>query len=134
MLHSTDHSVSPERFDVYDPGCPSRAVLEHVTSRWGVLILGALRENTFRFGELRRRVGGVSEKMLSQTLRLLEMDGFVLRNDHGTVPPRVDYSLTPTGREIASLISQLVEWVESNTSLLDVDRRSPVRKRDESAT
>ncbi|MFI9362585.1 winged helix-turn-helix transcriptional regulator [Kitasatospora sp. NPDC053057] len=92
--------------------CPSRGVLEHVTSRWGVLVLGALRERGYRFSELRRRVSGVSEKMLAQTLQTLERDGFVLREAHPVIPPRVDYSLTPLGREAAELVAALAHWSE----------------------
>lgn len=98
--------------DVYDRMCPSRTVLEHVTSRWGVLALVALRERDYRFGELRRRVDGVSEKMLAQTLQTLERDGFVHREAHPVIPPRVDYSLTPLGREAAELVAGLVRWIE----------------------
>ncbi|WP_145797477.1 winged helix-turn-helix transcriptional regulator [Kitasatospora atroaurantiaca] len=99
--------------DVYDRMCPSRAVLEHVTSRWGVLVLVALSERGYRFSELRRRVAGVSEKMLAQTLQTLERDGFVLREAHPVIPPRVDYSLTPLGEEVARPVSELAHWVES---------------------
>ena len=74
--------------------CPSRTVLDHVTSKWGVLLLVALSERTMRWGELRRIVEGISEKMLAQTLRTLEADGIVHREVTGSVPPRVDYSLT----------------------------------------
>ncbi|MFI5644359.1 winged helix-turn-helix transcriptional regulator [Kitasatospora sp. NPDC051705] len=99
--------------DVYDRTCPSRGVLEHVTSRWGVLVLIALRERGYRFSELRRRVSGVSEKMLAQTLQTLERDGFVLREAHPVIPPRVDYSLTPLGLEAAEYVSALAHWVEA---------------------
>lgn len=99
-------------FDVYDPACPARLVLEHVTSRWGVLVLGALQEGTYRFSELRRRVNGVSEKMLTQTLRTLERDGLVSRVSFPQVPPRVEYSLTERGLEAAQLTAALVDWVE----------------------
>nr|WP_254802285.1 helix-turn-helix domain-containing protein [Kitasatospora sp. SUK 42] len=92
--------------------CPSRGVLEHVTSRWGVLVLGALFERGYRFSELRRRVSGVSEKMLAQTLQTLERDGFVRREAHPVIPPRVDYSLTPLGREAAELVAALAHWSE----------------------
>ncbi|MFJ9769773.1 winged helix-turn-helix transcriptional regulator [Kitasatospora sp. NPDC101157] len=98
--------------NVFDRMCPSRGVLEHVTSRWGVLVLGALRERGHRFSELRRRVSGVSEKMLAQTLQTLERDGFVLREAHPVIPPRVDYSLTPLGREAAELVAALAHWSE----------------------
>ncbi|GAA2789679.1 helix-turn-helix domain-containing protein [Kitasatospora aburaviensis] len=98
--------------DVFDRMCPSRGVLEHVTSRWGVLVLGALDERGYRFSELRRKVSGVSEKMLAQTLQTLERDGFVLREAHPVIPPRVDYSLTPLGREAARLVAALAHWSE----------------------
>jgi DNA-binding HxlR family transcriptional regulator len=93
--------------------CPSRAVLEHVTSRWGVLVLAALRERSHRFSELRREVGGVSEKMLAQTLQTLERDGFVHRDAKPVIPPRVDYSLTPLGRAVADQVWTLTRWVEA---------------------
>jgi DNA-binding HxlR family transcriptional regulator len=94
-------------------GCPSRVVLEHVTSRWGVLVLAALRERSYRFSELRREVGGVSEKMLAQTLQTLERDGFLHRDAKPVIPPRVDYSLTPMGHEVAEQVWTLTRWVES---------------------
>ena len=100
--------------DVFDPNCPSRAVLEHLTSKWGVLVLGALLHGTRRFGELRREVGGVSEKMLAQTLQTLERDGLVHREVRPVIPPHVDYSLTPTGRQAAKLVRALYVWVERN--------------------
>lgn len=103
-----------KRGDVYAPACPSRGILEHVTSRWGVLILVALLEDTHRFSELRRKVGGVSEKMLAQTLQTLEADGFVHREVFPEIPPRVEYSLTPLGREAAAHVQTLVQWIEGN--------------------
>jgi DNA-binding HxlR family transcriptional regulator len=93
--------------------CPSRAILEHVTSRWGVLVLAALLDGTLRFSELRRAVGGVSEKMLAQTLQTLERDGFVHRRAHPVIPPHVDYSLTPFGEDAARQVWSLARWVES---------------------
>lgn len=77
-------------------------------------MLITLVEGTFRFGELRRRVGGVSEKMLAQTLQVLEADGFVARTAYPEVPPRVDYALTPLGREVAAALGALTSWVEAN--------------------
>ncbi|WP_164012559.1 winged helix-turn-helix transcriptional regulator [Pyxidicoccus trucidator] len=103
-----------ERGDVYAPNCPSRGVLDHVTSRWGVLVLVALMDGTHRFSELRRQVAGVSEKMLAQTLHALEEDGFVLREVHPVIPPHVDYSLTPLGREVAGHVEVLVDWLEES--------------------
>ncbi|MEV1053109.1 winged helix-turn-helix transcriptional regulator [Streptomyces sp. NPDC059017] len=99
-------------FDVFDRQCPSRGTLEHVTGRWGSLTLGALYESGSRFNELRRRVDGVSEKMLSQTLHALERDGLVHRDAQPTNPPRVDYELTPLGREVAERLLVLIRLVE----------------------
>lgn len=99
-------------YNVFARSCPSRGTLEHVTGRWGSLTLGALHEGTFRFNELRRRVDGVSEKMLSQTLHALERDGLVHREAQPTNPPRVDYTLTPLGREISERLLTLIHFVE----------------------
>ncbi|WP_069170478.1 winged helix-turn-helix transcriptional regulator [Streptomyces griseus] len=104
------YGVSP--FDVFSRQCPSRGTLEHVTGRWGGLTLGALFESGLRFNELRRRVDGVSEKMLSQTLHALERDGLVLREARPTNPPRVDYELTGLGREVAGRLLDLIQLVE----------------------
>jgi DNA-binding HxlR family transcriptional regulator len=92
--------------------CPRRLVLEHVTSRWGVLVLIELNERSYRFSELRRAIGRVSEKMLTQTLQTLERDGLVHRDAKPVIPPRVDYSLTELGREAARLVSALGTWTE----------------------
>ncbi|MFE7383615.1 winged helix-turn-helix transcriptional regulator [Streptomyces zhihengii] len=98
--------------DVNSAMCPSRLILEHVTSRWGVLVLAALLERSHRFSELRRRIGGVSEKMLAQTLQTLERDGFVHRDAKPVIPPRVDYTLTGLGREAAEQVWALARWTE----------------------
>ncbi|NYU10085.1 transcriptional regulator [Leclercia sp. J807] len=94
--------------------CPSRDVLKHVTSRWGVLILVALRQGTHRFSDLRRKMGGVSEKMLAQSLQALEQDGFVNRVSYPVVPPHVEYSLTPLGEEVSEKVAALADWIELN--------------------
>ena len=93
--------------------CPSRQVLGHLTSRWGILVMAALATRPHRFAELRRAVEGVSERMLSQTLKDLEADGFVLRPAHPVVPPHVDYELTPMGVEAAGHVVALVGWIEA---------------------
>lgn len=105
-------SAQLRRGNLLDPACPSREVMKHVTSRWGVLTLMVLRDGTLRFSELRRRVGGVSERMLAQTLRWLEDDGLVARRSYPVVPPRVEYSLTPLGAEAAARVSALADWIE----------------------
>ncbi|WP_406274245.1 helix-turn-helix transcriptional regulator [Streptomyces sp. NBC_00191] len=99
-------------FDVFSKQCPSRGTLEHVTGRWGSLTIGALYEGSLRFNELRRRVDGVSEKMLSQTLHALERDGLVHREAQNTNPPRVDYELTALGRSVAERLLGLIHLVE----------------------
>jgi DNA-binding HxlR family transcriptional regulator len=102
------------RGDLFSERCPSREVLKHVTSRWGVLLLVALGGGTQRFSELRRRVGGISEKMLAQTLQWLEQDGFVQRISYPVVPPHVEYRLTPLGEEIGRKVGELADWIEGN--------------------
>jgi len=100
----------------YAPDCPGRDVLEHVVSKWGMLVMLALGERTYRYAELRRRIGGVSDRMLALTLRTLEEDGFVSRRDFGEVPPRVEYSLTPMGRQLAEHLEALGRWIATNTA------------------
>ena len=94
--------------------CPSREVLKHVTSRWGVLILVSLRDGTQRFSDLRRKIGGVSEKMLAQSLQALEQDGFLNRVAYPVVPPHVEYSLTPLGEQVSEKVAALADWIELN--------------------
>jgi DNA-binding HxlR family transcriptional regulator len=90
-----------------------------------VLILVALLEGTYRFSELRRRVKGVSERMLAQTLQWLEQDGFVLRTAYPVVPPHVEYSLTPLGREVGERVKLLADWIETNIgTILEHQRES----------
>ena len=102
------------RGELFNQNCPSREILKHLTSRWGVLVLIALLDHDHRFSDLRRKVGGVSEKMLAQTLQTLEADGFVNRFSHPVVPPHVDYSLTPIGREVALKVRDFADWIEVN--------------------
>ena len=100
------------RGDVLAANCPSRDVLKHLTSRWGVLVLIVLERRMHRFSELRRTIGGVSERMLAQTLQQLETDGMVSRVAYQVVPPHVEYSLTPLGREAAEKVRALADWIE----------------------
>ncbi|MBL1081580.1 helix-turn-helix transcriptional regulator [Streptomyces actinomycinicus] len=110
--------------------CPHRLVLEHVTSRWGVLVLIALLERPYRFSELRRAVSGfgggrgVSEKMLTQTLQTLERDGMVHRDAKPVIPPRVDYSLTVLGREAAEQVRALAQWTDDRMAEVERARRA----------
>lgn len=95
--------------------CPSRDILKHVTGRWAVLTLIALQGQTIRFTALKRLIGGVSDRMLTQTLQTLEADGFVHREDFKVVPPHVEYSLTPMGENVAQHVRVLADWIEDNT-------------------
>lgn len=101
-----------QRGQLFAEKCPSREVLKHVTSRWGVLLLVALRSGTHRFSDLRRKVNGISEKMLAQTLQWLEGDGFVERISYPVVPPHVEYRLTPLGEEVGEKVEALADWIE----------------------
>jgi DNA-binding HxlR family transcriptional regulator len=105
-----------------DTMCPHRLVLEHVTSRWGALVLIALLNRSYRFSELRREIGRVSEKMLAQTLQTLERDGLVHRDAKPVIPPRVDYSLTDLGREAAEQVNGLALWTEQRMAAVQKAR------------
>lgn len=111
---ATPLSEKLRRGDVLTPLCPSREILNHLTSRWGVLVLIALLAGTQRFSQLRRKIGGVSERMLAQTLQLLESDGMVERHAYEVVPPHVEYALTPLGKEAAARVRELADWVEAH--------------------
>lgn len=109
-MAAADHDLEA---DVFLRQCPSRDVLQNVTGRWGALTLAALSDDSYRFNALRRRVDGVSERMLSQTLQQLERDGMVTRTVHQTIPPQVEYSLTELGRDVAARLVDLIETVQA---------------------
>ena len=96
--------------------CPSREILKHVTSRCGILILISLRDGTHRFSDLRRKIGGISEKMLAQSLQALEQDGFINRVSYPVLPPHVEYTLTDLGEQISEKVTILADWIEINLS------------------
>lgn len=100
--------------DAFHRDCPARMVLDHVTGRWGVLVLTAMREGPLRFYELRVKIEGISEKMLSQTLRTLVRDGFVLRTVTPSTPPQVSYGLTALGHGITEPLQALSEWIRDH--------------------
>ena len=100
--------------DVFLPDCPARKVLELLAEKWSLLIVHALSERHYRTSELRRRIGGISEKMLIQSLRRLEQHGLVHRHSFEEVPPHVEYSLTPLGRSLSSVMQSLDAWVETH--------------------
>lgn len=109
-----------ERGDVFSDKCPSRELLVHITSKWSLLIFLSLCDGeVLRFSELKRKIQGISEKMLGQSLKNLENDGFILRKSHNVVPPVVEYQLSKEGLEVATRVISLTEWLEDNiTSLL----------------
>ena len=114
--------------DVFNSECPSRQVLDRIADRWTALVIRALSERTMRYGELQRRIRGVSQKMLTQTLRSLERDGLVVRKIHPVVPPMVEYTLTPLGRTLISPLEAICEWAESHLpELLAARKRSAAR-------
>lgn len=94
--------------------CPSREILEHLTTKWSVLVLRCLSDGIHRFSELRQRIDGVSEKMLAQTLKVLEKDGFLIRTVYPVVPPKVEYQLTLLGSQAAEKLNHLIGWIERN--------------------
>lgn len=94
--------------------CPSREILEHLTSKWSVLVLRCLSDGVHHFSELKQRIEGVSEKMLSQTLKTLEHDGFILRTVYPVVPPKVEYQLTILGSQAAEKTMYLIGWIEKS--------------------
>ena len=100
--------------DVFDAGCPARAVLDVLAEKWALLLVHRLARGPARTSELRRQIGGISEKMLIQTLRRLERNGFVARQAYPEVPPRVEYSLTPLGASLSGPITLLDRWVEQH--------------------
>ncbi|MEK5753143.1 MULTISPECIES: winged helix-turn-helix transcriptional regulator [Acinetobacter] len=108
----TKYAISPLLGQVLSNECPSREILEHLTNKWSVLVLRCLSEGVHRFSELKQRIEGVSEKMLAQTLKMLEQDGFILRTVYPVVPPKVEYQLTITGSQAAEKINYLIGWVE----------------------
>ena len=101
-----------DKVDPCDANCPSRDILDLVGDRWSLLILLVIAQGHSRNGELKRRVGGISQKMLTQTLRALEANGLVERHDFMTVPPHVEYHLTPLGVSLGDAMAPFFEWIE----------------------
>ena len=111
-------------FDILSPACPSRTVLRHVVDRWTPLVVTVLADGPSRFGELRSRIGGVTPKVLTQTLRSMERDGLVTRTQLPGVPPRVDYELTDLGRSLQAPIGALRTWIQDNSAQILAHRES----------
>jgi len=120
--HTLENDTCP-RGNVFDAGCPSRRVLDRVSDKWMLLVIGALERQTRRFSELRREIGGVSQKMLTQTLRSMERDGLVTRTVYAEVPPRVEYELTELGRTMIAAVHPLARWAEEHIDEIDAAQR-----------
>lgn len=105
--------ISPS-WDAYQTACPTRLVLKRIADKWAVLVLGLLETETKRFSTLQREIGGISQKMLTQTLRGLERDGLIARTIYPTVPPRVEYTITPLGKTLVGLLAALRVWSETH--------------------
>ncbi|MFG3699447.1 winged helix-turn-helix transcriptional regulator [Micromonospora sp. NPDC047620] len=108
--------------NVYARNCGSRQVLDRIGDRWSVLVVLTLADGTKRYGELAQRIEGVSQKMLTQTLRALERDGLVTRTVHASVPPRVDYALTDLGRSLLDLVAGLESWATTHLDEVEATR------------
>lgn len=107
-------TASPITPNVFDSNCGSRRVLALIADKWTAIVVYALTRGTMRFGQLRREIEGISQKMLTQTLRDLERDGLVERKIHPTVPPKVEYSLTPLGETLKEPLSAICKWSEEH--------------------
>mgnify|MGYP001297415966 CR=1 FL=1 len=111
-------------YDVYAQNCPTRLLLDHIADKWASLILWRLSDGPIRFNELRRKIEGISTKVLSQALKALERDGLISRAVFATVPVTVEYSITPLGATLAQKISAVTEWAEDNIeAVLDAQQR-----------
>lgn len=102
------------RYNVYEDRCPTRMVLDRLADKWAVLVLDRLEDGPVRFNAIRREIKGISQKVLSQTLKRLERDGLITRTVYPTVPVTVEYALTPLGRTLTETVSALAHWAEHN--------------------
>jgi DNA-binding HxlR family transcriptional regulator len=109
--------------EVFRGDCPGREVFEHIAGRWGMLVLLALRDGPLRFYMLRDRIGGISEKMLSQILKVLTRDGIIEREVEPSSPPRVSYRLSPFGQELAGSLQRLVDWISASMPTIQEAQR-----------
>lgn len=109
--------------DAFIANCPTRAILTRLAEKWTMLTLAALSDGPMRFGELRRRIEGVSQKMLTKTLRKLEEDGLVTRHVFDEIPLRVEYTLTALGQDCARLVTEIKKWAETNMDMLIAGQR-----------
>ncbi len=100
--------------DIYNKECPTRQVLKRIADKWTVLVVVSLSQKTMRFSELKKEISGISQKMLTQTLRGMERDGLLCRKVYPTVPPKVEYTLTDLGASLITMLNQIKDWSEGN--------------------
>jgi DNA-binding HxlR family transcriptional regulator len=125
-------SISSYEWNVYDERCPTRLVLDRIADKWTVLIIGRLASGKLRFGALQREIAGISPKVLTQKLRELERDGVITRRVYASVPPKVEYSLTPLGQTLIGLVSSIKSWAETHIeSVLAAQQQFDQRPRED---
>lgn len=130
-----ERRIFEEWVAVHGRDCPSRTVIEVLANKWALYVLGAIRryERPMRFSELRRLLDGITQKMLTQTLRSLERDGLIRRDVYPTVPPRVEYGLTPLGVDVGRLTNAVAEWAVENVDQIFAARSAFDEKASEPA-
>jgi DNA-binding HxlR family transcriptional regulator len=131
-MDSTTELRKQSDFDAYLRDCPAFQVLNLVADKWTLLVVGALDSGTLRYGQLSRRLDGISPKMLSQTLRKLERHGLLVRTQYPTIPPQVEYTLTPLAKNLCTLLTPVKEWAEEHTDQIlaakqEFDNRKPAQ-------
>jgi DNA-binding HxlR family transcriptional regulator len=123
VTYGVDLASLDGRYDVMASACPTRQVIGRVGDKWTLLVLYALSGGTRRFSQLRTEVDGISQKMLTQTLRALERDGIVHRHAYAVIPPKVEYSLTPLGDSLGDVITTVRQWAYTHMDEIDQARR-----------
>jgi DNA-binding HxlR family transcriptional regulator len=121
-MSDSHYSETRPPWDVFNSRCPTRLVLDRIADKWTVLIIRRLTGGTMRFAELRRAIDGISQKVLTNTLRGLERDGLVTRRIYASVPPRVEYTLTDLGRSLCDLVAGICGWAEANIEQVEAAR------------
>ena len=131
MIHRHLLETAPA-WNVFNSACPTRQVLDCIADKWTVLIIRRLADGTLRFAQLQRAVDGISQKVLTKTLRDLERDGIVTRRIYASVPPKVEYTLTPLGRSLCSLVAGICDWAEANIEQVQAARQVYARSEENS--
>jgi DNA-binding HxlR family transcriptional regulator len=123
-MDTIEKPLNESSFCAFSAKCPTRLVLNRIADKWTVLVVILLQSETKRFSQLQREIGGISQKMLTQTLRGLERDGLVIRTVYATVPPKVEYALTPLGHTLKSLLYGIKTWSEANIQEIQTAQKS----------